>query len=107
MEQEKSKAGTIFLAIIIIAVIVGVGIYIWQKNQVSQPTELGDVIITLERTACFGTCPIYKLTISGDGKVVYEGEKFVNVLGTQTDEISQEKVKELVDEFDKIGYFSL
>ncbi|MBC2663655.1 energy transducer TonB [Novosphingobium flavum] len=28
-----------------------------------------DVEITLERTACFGTCPDYQVTIRGDGKV--------------------------------------
>ena len=27
-----------------------------------------DVVITLERTTCFGTCPAYKLTIHGDGE---------------------------------------
>ena len=33
-----------------------------------------DTVITLERTACFGTCPIYTITIYGDGRVVYDGE---------------------------------
>src|SRR6059058_5801427 len=33
-----------------------------------------DTLITLERTACFGTCPVYKLTISADGKVAFEGK---------------------------------
>ena len=62
---------------------------------------------TLERTACFGTCPVYKLTISGDGKIIYEGTRFVNVTGIQTSQISQDKIKDLVDEFYNINYFAL
>jgi hypothetical protein len=28
-------------------------------------------VITLERGACFGTCPVYKLSIFADGRVEY------------------------------------
>lgn len=66
-----------------------------------------DVVITLERTACRGICPVYKLTIYEDGRVIYEGEEFVSVTGKQTSRISSDKVKELIDEFYKIDYFSL
>ena len=92
---------------IIILLVVSL-IYLYsQLTQPPKPTEFGDVLITLERTACFGTCPVYKLSISGDGKVVYEGIRFVNITGTQTTQISQDKIKELVDEFYNIGYFAL
>lgn len=83
-------------------------IYLYpQLTQPQKPTEFGDVIITLERTACFATCPIYKLTISGDGKVVYEGKKFVNIIRMRTTQISEDKIKELIDKFNRINYFSL
>lgn len=66
-----------------------------------------DVVITLERTGCYGTCPVYKLSISGDGEVIYEGTGFVNITGTQTSQISQDEIKELVDEFYNVNYFTL
>ena len=44
--------------------------------------DYASLVITLERTACFGTCPIYKLTVYGDGRVEYEGERFVTVTGS-------------------------
>lgn len=66
-----------------------------------------DVVITLERTACFGTCPVYSLTIRGDGTVVYEGKDFVKVKGKAETTISQEQVEQLVSEFEKVDYFSL
>ena len=59
------------------------------------------------RSVCFGACPVYSLTIYGNGTVVYEGEMYVNVTGKQTSEISQEKIQEIVDEFYRIDYLSL
>ena len=72
----------------------------------SQPIS-PQVAMTLERTACFGFCPIYKLTIYGNGKVVYEGQRFVKVTGTRTTTISQTAVRNLFAEFQKINYFKL
>lgn len=71
------------------------------------PADLQDVVITLGRTECFGACPIYKLTIKGDGTVEYEGEQFVAITGTVTSAISAEDVRKLVSEFEKVDYFSL
>jgi Domain of unknown function (DUF6438) len=38
-----------------------------------------DAVITLERTACFGSCPAYRVELHGDGRVVFEGEGSVRV----------------------------
>ena len=65
------------------------------------------VVINLERTACYGTCPVYTLTIKGDGTVIYEGKDFVKVTGKQDSKISEDKVKELIEDFYDIDYFSL
>ncbi|HWW15096.1 MAG TPA: DUF6438 domain-containing protein [Candidatus Dormibacteraeota bacterium] len=64
-----------------------------------------DVVITLERTTCFGTCPAYKLTIHGDGSLVYEGRKFVRVDGSRTATIDKAAVADLVQAFTDAGYF--
>ncbi|MFC2068385.1 DUF6438 domain-containing protein [Chloroflexota bacterium] len=77
------------------------------SNRTPVPNNIKDVVITLERTACFGTCPVYKLTIYGDGRVIYEGMRFVKVEGTATTSISEDKIKQLIAEFQKIDYFSL
>ncbi|UCC18040.1 MAG: hypothetical protein JSU58_05670 [Dehalococcoidales bacterium] len=66
-----------------------------------------NVIITLERTACFGFCPVYKITIHGDGTVIYEGKEFVETQGKAETTIDQEKIKQLISEFEEIDYFSL
>ena len=69
--------------------------------------DYSDLVITLERTACFGACPVYKLTIYGDGRVVYEGQQFVAVTGQQTATLTAEQVQELVNEIEKANYFAL
>src|SRR5262245_11449445 len=67
-----------------------------------------DLMITLERTACFGSCPDYKLTITADGAVVFQGRQFVKQEGvTIKSAISQERLKQLIAEFDRVRFFSM
>jgi hypothetical protein len=61
--------------------------------------------ITLERTSCFGRCPVYRLAVSADGKVSYEGTANVKHLGAATAEVPANRVSALLDELDKAGYF--
>lgn len=75
-------------------------------GQLPETYALKDVSITLERTACFGTCPIYTVTVQGDGTVNYVGEKFVKVEGTQTRQISREALIELLRLFYTSDFFS-
>lgn len=71
------------------------------------PTAHANLLITLERTACFGTCPIYALTIYEDGRVEYVGQDFVTAKGEQTGSITPEKLQELVAAFQNADYFNL
>ena len=77
------------------------------RSQTPQPSDIKDVVITLERTVCFGYCPDYTLTIKGDGTVTYEGRQFVTIEGTRTTTVSEEKIRQLLAEFEKVDYFSL
>ena len=76
-------------------------------SSLSKAQSTKDVLITLERTACFGTCPVYSVTIKGDGAVVYDGKDFVEVKGKAETTITQDQIDELISEFEKIDYFSL
>lgn len=66
-----------------------------------------DDSITLERTACFGTCPMYKIDITSDGTVTFKGERFTKTTGIAKGKISVADFRQLVSEFEKINYFSL
>jgi hypothetical protein len=78
-----------------------------QQDQIRVPESMRNAVITLERTPCFGSCPVYKLTVYGTGRVVYEGIENVNVIGTKESTISDEQVMELIPRFLDVDYFSL
>ena len=63
--------------------------------------------MTLDRSECFGPCPIYSISIHGDGTVIYHGKKYVSVVGKRVHKIPVDDVRKLIDEFNKLGYFSL
>jgi hypothetical protein len=67
----------------------------------------GPVMITLSRSVCFGFCPAYRVTINGDGEVVYHGERFVNVTGEQRAHIPRADVERLLARFDDVGFNGL
>ena len=78
-------------------------------NDQSMPSQSipDDTLITLQRSVCFGACPDYKLTISADGTVTFEGHQFVRVKGKAKKMISPAQLRQLIAEFEKAKYFSL
>ena len=71
------------------------------------PNPDTQVRITLTRTVCFGFCPAYTVSITGDGDVYYVGQSFVNVVGEQHATISRDDVSALVARFDAAHFESL
>ncbi|MEM7119399.1 MAG: DUF6438 domain-containing protein, partial [Chloroflexota bacterium] len=65
------------------------------------------ILITLERTACFGTCPIYTVSIDENGRILYNGLDFVTATGEQTAQIDPQQVQDLVDFMVNGRYFEL
>lgn len=63
--------------------------------------------ISLERTPCFGGCPVYAVAVSPSGEVTYEGKAHVRQLGKASAKITQQKVEALLVELEKAGYFSM
>jgi Domain of unknown function (DUF6438) len=64
-----------------------------------------DTLITLERSVCYGTCPDYKLTVSADGTVTFDGREYVKVKGIVRGNIPPEKLRQLIALFDEAKYF--
>ena len=52
-------------------------------------------------------CPVYSVTINGDGQVEYDGTMGVKVRGKKAHSVSAAQVAQLVENFYKIGFFSL
>jgi len=66
-----------------------------------------EIVITIERGACFGSCPIYSAQIYSDGTVIYKGVDFVKIKGKRRHRISKDRVNQLIKAFEQINYFSL
>lgn len=69
--------------------------------------ELRTLTIQLERSACYGTCPAYSVTIHGDGRVEYNGKSNVKETGTHEGQITIDKVRALALEFAKAKFWGL
>jgi hypothetical protein len=66
-----------------------------------------DATIRLQRTSCFGNCPVYTVTIDARGEVTYVGERFVRVVGRRTARIDTATVAGLLATADRIGFFRM
>jgi TonB family protein len=66
-----------------------------------------DIVITMERGVCYGSCPAYRVKITGDGSVEYNGGAYVLLLGNHRARISKEEVNQLLSDFRSADYFSL
>jgi uncharacterized protein DUF6438 len=65
------------------------------------------VSVVLERTACFGSCPVYTVKIHGNGQVEYSGKVDVDTIGSRTARIEPDKVRNLVQDFDAVHFLGL
>jgi hypothetical protein len=63
--------------------------------------------ITLERTPCYGLCPVYKVTVLGTGEVEYFGETCVDKAGTHRWRISRRRLQRLEEAFERANYLHL
>ena len=66
-----------------------------------------DYFIKLSRTACFGKCPIYTITIKSNGDVSYFGKRFVDNEGLFSTSITPKEINQLKAKIEAIQYFKL
>lgn len=86
------------LSALLLGLVLLTGTSCKNRNQVPESSY-----IVFQQTACFGTCPIYKMTINGSGKIDFEGERFTKKIGSYTKQLSAQETKDL---FSKVYDFS-
>jgi Domain of unknown function (DUF6438) len=62
----------------------------------SQEGITNSAIIRIEKTGCFGACPVYSAAIYQDGKVEYRGSRFVRVKGTCVSHVSANELRSIL-----------
>lgn len=65
------------------------------------------LFFSIERTPCFGRCPIYKMEVYDSGYTTYEGKRFVDNVGKFYAKVEQEKLELIKQRAIEIGYFDL
>ncbi|MBE37240.1 MAG: hypothetical protein CMP50_01040 [Flavobacteriales bacterium] len=70
-----------------------------QKHIIVNHNTLSPILI-MNRTACYGTCPQYSISLYDNGLVRYEGKMFVDKIGCFTATISST----LIDDFKSALY---
>jgi hypothetical protein len=66
-----------------------------------------EVTMSLQRKACYGTCPVYGIEIRGDGSGVYKGEKYVADPGPHTFHLERPEILRLLTAFLSVRFFEL
>lgn len=71
-------------------------------------SELSDsTFARIQRTSCFGRCPIYVLTVYKSGFAKYHGQKWTDREGDYTMKFDSKKLTKLAEAAEKMGYFSM
>ena len=72
----------------------------------TDPLSAGDYV-ELQRTQCFGSCPVYKVRVYADGQIAWSGTRHVQVVGERTGQITSEAARALIDQFRAAGFWNL
>lgn len=63
-------------------------------------------IFTLEKTACYGTCPVYQLNIFENDSLTFSGEGFVGKIGLHSKKLAKGTVAQLSKTFREANFFA-
>lgn len=64
-------------------------------------------LITMEKTVCYGTCPVYQIRIYSNGMADYIGEMHVQKIGLYRKQLPAETISGLIRSFQDAGFWSL
>ena len=78
------------------------------KNHVAAPVvrPSSNIVITLERSGCFGNCPHYTVTVSTEG-IVFDGRQNVAFTGKHVDRVDADEVRSLAKKFVAADFYSM
>ena len=63
--------------------------------------------IVLERGPCHGRCPVYRVSVYGNGRVTFVGRQWVDSLGTRTHVVAPAAVRALINAINATPFSSV
>lgn len=101
----KHKAFLFLQSCLILSLLFGM--HSCKTTKVNAQGAKGDVILSLERTPCFGRCPVYVIKIYEDGLLLYQGKRNVADTGCHYRKISKQELASLKQAFSNVGFFEM
>ena len=77
----------------------------WKETDVRR--DKTENYLKIKRTGCFGTCPIYEMTLFEDGSASYIGKRFVEVTGKANHKFDPKLVAGLMNRAKRLDFGSL
>lgn len=65
------------------------------------------LLLTFQKTACFGFCPVFEFSLYRNGVCHYEGKQFTPLQGTFYDLMDEEEWMKIKMKSDSVGFFGL
>ncbi len=70
--------------------------------------DIPDALIQMRRAGCVSDkCPVYSVSIFGDGTVVYDGRVNVGVIGQRKGKIAPDQLSQLISAFDSVSFLDM
>lgn len=69
--------------------------------------ESAYVVTSIQKQPCFGKCPVFEARVYSDGKVVYNGIRFVERMGIHEAYLSEAELQKIIDKALEIEFFEL
>lgn len=66
-----------------------------------------DFLLSMDKGACFGSCPVYSIQIDHLGNMVYEGKRFTERSGLHKHKLNKAEMQSVVDHLGKMNFFAL
>ena len=61
----------------------------------------------MSKTSCRGNCPVYSITLYGNGEISYEGFQNVNTIGRKQGSLQTDSVIAILQELNRMQYYDL
>ncbi len=77
------------------------------KPDVKHPEKNGRLILSMERTPCYGRCPVYTINLYENGLLIYNAKQFTDTSGCFYRVLSKYEITEVKDRFNNSGFFKM
>ena len=75
-----------------------------KTNEAFSEMKKEDILISMKKGACFGSCPVYTLSIYDGGYAHFEGKNYTDKNGSWLRELDKKTYKSLIEAFDNSNF---